>query len=219
MRDVLAGILIFGGLGAAGYAVWVAVQARRGVPKRDRVPRARTLAVAGVLAFVVGGALAPAEHSGDKAKDAQTSAQAAAVASDDATSQTSGTTATTATAETTAAKAAAVAEDADRVERARVARAASKAKARVARVRAERRAAQRKAARVRARKAARVRARKAADAKRQQAEKEDAAAPASDNPGQYAGMNCTEIGHSFSVSPGSDPDHDADNDGVACESQ
>ncbi len=35
----------------------------------------------------------------------------------------------------------------------------------------------------------------------------------------YSGMNCSEIGHSFHVTPGSDPDHDADNDGVACESQ
>jgi len=34
----------------------------------------------------------------------------------------------------------------------------------------------------------------------------------------YAGMNCSEIGHSFTVTPGSDPQHDADNDGVACES-
>ena len=34
----------------------------------------------------------------------------------------------------------------------------------------------------------------------------------------YAGMNCSEIGHSFSVPPGSDPEHDADNDGLACES-
>ena len=36
--------------------------------------------------------------------------------------------------------------------------------------------------------------------------------------GSYAGLNCSEIGHSFSVTPGSDPEHDADNDGVACES-
>jgi hypothetical protein len=34
----------------------------------------------------------------------------------------------------------------------------------------------------------------------------------------YAGMNCSEIGHSFNVTPGSDPEHDADNDGIACES-
>lgn len=40
-----------------------------------------------------------------------------------------------------------------------------------------------------------------------------------DGGGSYAGMNCTEIGHSFTVEPGSDPEHDADNDGVACESQ
>ena len=34
----------------------------------------------------------------------------------------------------------------------------------------------------------------------------------------YAGLNCSQIGHSFNVTPGSDPEHDADNDGVACES-
>jgi hypothetical protein len=34
---------------------------------------------------------------------------------------------------------------------------------------------------------------------------------------QYAGMTCAEIGHSFTVTPGSDPEHDADNDGIACE--
>jgi tetratricopeptide (TPR) repeat protein len=37
--------------------------------------------------------------------------------------------------------------------------------------------------------------------------------------GSYAGMNCDEIGHSFMVEPGSDPEHDRDNDGIACESQ
>lgn len=37
--------------------------------------------------------------------------------------------------------------------------------------------------------------------------------------GSYAGMNCTEIGRSFMVEPGSDPEHDRDNDGIACESQ
>ncbi len=42
----------------------------------------------------------------------------------------------------------------------------------------------------------------------------DAGSPPSD----YAGMNCSEIGHSFEVTPGSDPEHDADNDGIACES-
>lgn len=36
--------------------------------------------------------------------------------------------------------------------------------------------------------------------------------------GSYAGLNCSEIGHSFTVTPGSDPEHDADSDGVACES-
>jgi len=56
------------------------------------------------------------------------------------------------------------------------------------------------------------------------------AAPAADSGGyddsyesggggsDYARLNCSEIGHSFNVTPGSDPDHDADNDGVACES-
>lgn len=37
--------------------------------------------------------------------------------------------------------------------------------------------------------------------------------------GGYAGMNCDEIGHSFTVPPGSDPEHDRDGDGIACESQ
>jgi hypothetical protein len=35
---------------------------------------------------------------------------------------------------------------------------------------------------------------------------------------QYAGMTCAEIGHSFHVTPGSDPEHDRDGDGIACES-
>lgn len=39
-----------------------------------------------------------------------------------------------------------------------------------------------------------------------------------DSGGSYAGMTCSEIGHSFTVTPGSDPEHDADNDGIACES-
>jgi hypothetical protein len=42
------------------------------------------------------------------------------------------------------------------------------------------------------------------------------APPPSGNP--YAGLNCSEIGHDFYVTPGSDPEHDADNDGHACES-
>lgn len=33
----------------------------------------------------------------------------------------------------------------------------------------------------------------------------------------YGGLNCSEIGHDFYVVPGSDPEHDADNDGHACE--
>jgi hypothetical protein len=82
------------------------------------------------------------------------------------------------------------------------------------------RAAQRKQA------AAAVMAQRAADAKAQaEARKAAEQVPSGGNDsggggaGQYAGMNCTEIGHSFMVTPGSDPDHDADNDGVACESQ
>lgn len=35
----------------------------------------------------------------------------------------------------------------------------------------------------------------------------------------YSGMTCAEIGHSFYVTPGSDPEHDADGDGEACESE
>lgn len=53
-----------------------------------------------------------------------------------------------------------------------------------------------------------------------QAQKKAAqAAPSDQGTPDYSGMNCDEIGHSYSVPPGSDPDHDADNDGVACESQ
>ncbi len=57
----------------------------------------------------------------------------------------------------------------------------------------------------------------AADAAEEEAASAGADAPHDGNP--YPGMNCTEIGHSYTVVPGSDPDHDADNDGVACESQ
>ncbi|MGB7160168.1 MAG: hypothetical protein WBD40_19025 [Tepidisphaeraceae bacterium] len=35
----------------------------------------------------------------------------------------------------------------------------------------------------------------------------------------YSGMTCSEIGHDFYVTPGSDPDHDSDNDGHACEAE
>jgi hypothetical protein len=45
-----------------------------------------------------------------------------------------------------------------------------------------------------------------------------APAPAAGSPpSSYAGKTCAEIGHSFHVTPGSDPEHDADNDGIACE--
>ena len=92
--------------------------------------------------------------------------------------------------------------------RAAKARAAARAEQRlIAREATRRRAAERRAAR-----------RAARDAERR-AEEAAAAAPAADPAADYAGMNCTEIGHSFNVTPGSDPDHDADNDGVACESQ
>lgn len=43
--------------------------------------------------------------------------------------------------------------------------------------------------------------------------------PATDNPADYSGLSCDDIGHSYSVVPGSDPEHDANNDGYACESQ
>lgn len=48
---------------------------------------------------------------------------------------------------------------------------------------------------------------------------EDSFAAEDSGGGSYAGMNCTEIGHSFMVEPGSDPEHDRDNDGIACESK
>jgi hypothetical protein len=74
--------------------------------------------------------------------------------------------------------------------------------------------------------AAAARAQRIADAKARAAERKAAeqAATESSNSGggggaQYAGLNCTEIGHSFTVTPGSDPEHDRDGDGIACESQ
>jgi hypothetical protein len=223
MRDVLAAVLMLGAVGAGGYAVWLAVQARRGAPRREGVPRARTLALGALLTLILAGAVAPANDNGKK--DRATSEAVAADAADTVTTE--DVTATTATTDTTEAAAVVAADEADRREKARTARAAKRVKARAARVRAERRAAKRKAARVRARKAARVRAqlaararvRKAAEARRQAALDAAAAAPAADDSAQYAGMNCTEIGHSFNVTPGSDPVHDRDNDGLACESQ
>jgi len=91
--------------------------------------------------------------------------------------------------------------------------AARAAKRRAAQVRAE----QRRVAR--AAKAQREREARAAQRAAEEAAAAQDAAPQTDDPSQYAGMNCTEIGHSFTVTPGSDPEHDADNDGVACESQ
>lgn len=35
----------------------------------------------------------------------------------------------------------------------------------------------------------------------------------------YAGKTCDEIGHPYNVTPGTDREHDADGDGIACESQ
>jgi Tfp pilus assembly protein FimT len=77
-------------------------------------------------------------------------------------------------------------------------------------------AARRVAARQRSRERAAERRRAASDAAAAAAEEAAVAAPAAES---YAGLTCTEIGHSFSVTPGSDPDHDANNDGLACESQ
>lgn len=37
--------------------------------------------------------------------------------------------------------------------------------------------------------------------------------------GPYSGKTCDEIGHSYTVPPGTDREHDADGDGVACEAQ
>jgi hypothetical protein len=216
MRDVLAGLLIFGGLGALGYAIWSAIQARRGRPKRTRVPRGRTLVIVGIFLFLLGGAIAPAEQNAARSKDAAVSEQVAAVGESPA-----GATEGTATDSTaTEAASATAAEEAARREEARAERAAKRAAARAAKVRAQRRAAaKRKAARVRARRDARVRARKAGAAEaRRQAALDAAAAPATVDPAEYAGMNCTQIGHSFNVTPGSDPVHDRNNDGVACES-
>src|SRR3954462_1148058 len=67
MRDFLSTVLILCGLAAGGYAVWVAVQRRRGAPTREGVPRARTIAVVSIIVLLLGGAAAPAEqHSAKK---------------------------------------------------------------------------------------------------------------------------------------------------------
>jgi len=59
-----------------------------------------------------------------------------------------------------------------------------------------------------------------ATARRRQ-EKEAVAAEENAPPsgGSFAGKTCGEIGMPFSVPPGSDPEHDADGDGEACESE
>jgi hypothetical protein len=90
----------------------------------------------------------------------------------------------------------------------------------VARAAARRAARQQAAAARAARRAARAAARRA---KQQQAAAlaatPDTSSSSDSGGGSYAGMNCDEIGHSFNVIPGSDPEHDRDNDGLACESQ
>lgn len=64
---------------------------------------------------------------------------------------------------------------------------------------------------------------RAAVAKRKRQEEAAATAPDSEPEvpaaGNYAGKTCAEIGMPFNVVPGSDPDHDANNDGLACESE
>lgn len=42
---------------------------------------------------------------------------------------------------------------------------------------------------------------------------------AQDYEGQYDGETCPEIGHSYTVTPGTDPAHDNDGDGISCETQ
>jgi hypothetical protein len=83
--------------------------------------------------------------------------------------------------------------------------------------------AQRRAAKRRAIARQRRIARQRAEARRIAEERRIAEAEAAPDPvaaaPDYSGMTCSEIGHSFTVPPGSDPEHDADNDGVACESQ
>jgi hypothetical protein len=210
VRDLLAGLLILGGLAAIGYSVWAAVRARLGRRRREGRPRARTLLIAGALLFLLGGVIPPGDQP--RATSAASAvAEGTATAGGRATSEPGATTATT-----TVDAGAAAAQAAAHRERARAARAAKRAAARAAKQRSQRRAAaRRKAARVRARRATRrAAARRAAEAERQAAL---AAAPATEDPSQYAGMNCSEIGHAFSVTPGSDPEHDRDGDGGACE--
>ncbi len=80
------------------------------------------------------------------------------------------------------------------------------------------RAAERRRAEARRRAAER---RREAERRRREAERrrqETPAPPSSGGGNPYAGMNCSEIGHDFWVTPGSDPEHDADGDGHACES-
>ena len=278
MRDFLAGLLVLGGLGAAGYALWVTVQQNRGAQLRERTPRAGTLAVAALIALLLGGAVASAKDNGDsRAKDETTTVEDVAETSTTATAETSGESVSddvVADAEQavdddhyteaialaarlgdrdqsritrrisrrlairalralkngnrqTAARLLAEAQNYPSTPQARGARASLRtaqaraaavraAKRRAARVRAERRRVARAAKAEREREARQ--AREAAQAAEEAAAAEDTA-PEGDDPSQYAGMTCTEIGHSFTVTPGSDPDHDANNDGVACESQ
>ncbi len=97
-------------------------------------------------------------------------------------------------------------------------RSANRAKAR-ARARHDRYVARRKSQN-RAKAKAKNEAARAAALKRQQSAAAAAAAtPPATPSASYAGMTCAEIGHSFTVVPGSDMDHDANGDGVACESE
>lgn len=92
----------------------------------------------------------------------------------------------------------------------------------IARAQAGQRAARRAAAAERARRQAAAReaaARRAAERRAAEQAPQPLAGGAGDGGGDYSGMTCPEIGHSFPVEPGSDPVHDRDNDGIACESQ
>ncbi|MCW3000656.1 MAG: hypothetical protein JWN65_4205 [Solirubrobacterales bacterium] len=88
--------------------------------------------------------------------------------------------------------------------------------------RAQARASARKAAkeqRAREQAAERRRIRAEKQAAKDAAARDAATPPAASSSEDVSGLTCPEIGHSFNVVPGSDPEHDANGDGVACESQ
>jgi colicin import membrane protein len=60
---------------------------------------------------------------------------------------------------------------------------------------------------------------RAAEERKKAQNKQSKSSSAASNVEKYAGKTCSEIGHSFEVPPGADPDHDADGDGIACESE